>query len=219
VPLVFGKKRRAADAAQRALRDASERVAFLEHAVDQAEHFAGVTGAEAAAASSLPLKAGENLLCCVDGAALIEPRRAAGHWEGRSQGLSVPVPGLSRVRYRIGATHGTYVQGDERPTPIDTGAFTITTTRAVFMGMKQTREWAWSKLLGISHAADSPWTAIAVSNRQKTSGVLYGSEHEDLVRFNIDLAVAIATGARATLVGELTDELAEARKALAAGPH
>src|SRR5690349_3850546 len=70
------------------------------------------------------------------------------------------------------------------------GTFVVTNQRAVFIGAKQTREWSWSKLLGFTHAAEAPWTAIAVSNRQKTSGVLYDTEHEDHVRFVLDLAVA-----------------------------
>jgi hypothetical protein len=111
------------------------------------------------------------------------------------------------IRYRVGETHGTYVQGDEHPTPIDTGTFSITTTRAVFVGPKQTREWAWAKLLGITHEQDAPWTAIAVSNRQKTSGVAYDQPNSELVRFYLDLAVAIANDDRERLIQQLTTEL------------
>jgi len=64
----------------------------------------------------------QRLLFVVDGATLIEPRRGPGHWQGRNQGVSIPVPGLHGVRYRVGATHGTYVQGQEQPTAIDTGS-------------------------------------------------------------------------------------------------
>lgn len=206
---MFGKKRREGQAAAAS----AAHLAFLAQAVEQAKSYEGVVGAEAAGATPLPLKANERLLLCIQGAALIEPRHAAGHWEGRSSGVSVPVPGLSRVRYRVGATHGTYVQGAEVPTPIDTGSFTITTTRAVFVGPKQTREWAWSKLLGITHSQDPPWSAISVSNRQKTSGVLYDAAHADQIRFTLDLAIAIVQNDRATLVAHLTEELNAARVA------
>src|SRR5947207_4554976 len=207
---MFGKKHRAAQQAAQAAaaaQHAAAHVALLEQCLEQARTFDGVTGTDAEAASLLPLKKNERLVLVGQGAVLVEPRRAAGHWEGRSQGVSVPVPGLRGVRYRVGATHGTYVQGEEAPTPIDTGTFTLTTTRAVFVGPKQTREWDWSKLLGITHAADAPWTAIAVSNRQKTSGVLYDAANEDVVRFNIDLAVALYRGERAALVSQLEAEL------------
>jgi hypothetical protein len=214
---MFGSNRRAAEKAAREAAASAARVALLQDLLDQARTFQGVTGDEAAEASPVPLKRDERLLLCVQGAALIEPRKRAGHWEGRSQGVSVPVPGLRGVRYRVGASRGTYVQGEEVPTPVDIGSFTVTTARAVFVGPKQTREWAWTKLLGITHAVDSPWTAISVSNRQKTSGVLYDNEHEDVVRFNIDLAVAIATGERDGLVKELEEDLAHARAELS--PH
>jgi hypothetical protein len=194
-----------------AVTDQAAQVATLESFVEQARTFEGVTGDEAAEASPLPLKRGERLLFCGHGAALIEPRRTPGRWEGRSQGISIPIPGLRGMRYRVGASRGTYVQGEEVPTPIDIGSFSVTTKRAVFVGPKHTREWSWGKLLGVTHAVDAPWTAISVSNRQKTSGVLYGDEHEDIVRFNIDLAVAIATEQRDNFVTELEEELAAAR--------
>jgi len=143
----------------------------------------------------------------VNGAALIEPRREAGRWQGRNQGVSIPIPHTHGIRYRIGATHGTYVQGAEHPTPIDSGTSSITTTRAVFVGPKQTREWAWSKLLGITHEQDAPWTAIAVSKRQKTSGVAYDEPNAELIRFYLDLAVAIANDDRDALVRQLNGEL------------
>jgi len=76
------------------------------------------------------------------------------------------------------------------------------------MGATSTREWQWSKLVGITHATDAPWTAISVSNRQKTSGVLYDTAHEDELRFRLDLAIATATGTRAELVAQIEGELA-----------
>jgi hypothetical protein len=101
------------------------------------------------------------------------------------------------------------VQGEEVPTPIDTGTFTITNTRAVFVGAKATREWAWGKVLGVTHSDDPPWTAIAVSNRQKTSGVLYDKDHAEMVRFWIDLALGRATGSAGHLIADLQSEIAQ----------
>jgi hypothetical protein len=194
---------------------ASDRAVLLQHLIDQAQHFQGLSADQP---SPVALARGEMLLFVVEGAYLIETRRGPGHWQGRTQGLSVPIPGLPRVRYRIGATHGTYVQGEERPTPIDIGSFSITTTRAVFVGPKQTREWSWSKLIAITHDANSPWSTIAVSNRQKTSGVLYDTQHADIVRFYLDLAIAIAHDDRASLVEHLTAELNDVLRQLPPPP-
>jgi hypothetical protein len=111
------------------------------------------------------------------------------------------------MRYRIGATRGQFMAGEERPTPIDEGTFVVSSERAVFIGAKQTREWAWSKLLGVIHSDDAPWTSIAVSNRQKTSGVLYDKQNEEQVRFALDLAIARAEGTAASLIAQLESEL------------
>ena len=100
------------------------------------------------------------------------------------------------------------MQGEEQPTPIDRGTFVISTQRAVFIGAKQTREWLWSKLIGFTHSADAAWTAIAVSNRQKTSGVLYDDANADRVRFLLDLAAARAAGTTDTLLAQIEGELA-----------
>jgi hypothetical protein len=155
--------------------------------------------------SDLPvaLRATERAYLTVTGVALVEPRRGPGSWKGANQGVSVKVPGTKSMRYRVGQTRGTYEQGEERPTPIDTGTFTLTTTRAVFVGEKQTREWLWSKLLGVVHDSRHPWSSIAVSNRQKTSGVLYDDNNADTIRFWIDLAVARATGRTDQMAAEL----------------
>jgi len=133
---------------------------------------------------TLMLKKDERAFRVLQGSALIEPRRLPGHWEGRSQGFSLRV--AKGVRYRVGASRGHYVAGDEVPTPIDAGTVTITDQRVVFQGPKATREWAFSKVLGLQHvdARRSPWTAIQVSNRQKTSGFLYTPETAAGVRFH-----------------------------------
>jgi hypothetical protein len=63
-------------------------------------------------------------------------------------------------------------------------------------------------LIGFTHSADIPWTAISVSNREKTSGVLYDAKTEGRVRFLLDLAVARSEGSTDALVNELQSELA-----------
>jgi hypothetical protein len=201
----FFKERRerhaAAVAAQRA---ATAEMAWqadenlLRQEVEMATGFRGIARDDLAAEgahSPVAIKANERVILIGEGnAALIEPRRGPGHYSGASQGVSVRVPGTRSMRYRVGATRGTYVQGDETPTPIDNGQFVITTTRTVFVGPKQTREWAWAKLVGIEHHVDPPWTSIAVENRQKVSGILYDASHERYVQFCFDLASAIGLG-------------------------
>ena len=171
-----------------------------------AREYDGITAADGHPIPII-LKSGERMLATLSGATLIEPRKGPGHWEGRSQGVSVHVPGTRSVRYRVGASHGTFVQGVEHPTVVDVGTFTLTSNRAVFTGSKQTREWAWSKLISVTHASDADWTMLSVSNRQKVSGIGYDDAHADLCRFWIDFAVARATGSLPQLIESLEAEL------------
>ena len=196
--------------------EAQHRATLVEH-LEEAKNFAGADISEVPDCP-LHVHTGERVYLNGQGAHLIEPRRAPGHYEGGSQGFSVRVPGTKSMRYRVGATRGTFVQGDEQPTSIDEGAFVITDQRAVFIGNTQTREWLWSKLIGVTHCADAPWTAIAVSNRQKTSGVLYDTAGEDDVRFMLDLAIAHASGTTDSLVHDIQTALSALGPAPAPAP-
>jgi hypothetical protein len=100
------------------------------------------------------------------------------------------------------------VQGAEKPTIIDQGDISITTQRVVFRGGKYTREWLISKLLGLMHDAHDPWTAIQVSNREKTSGIVYSGLAPDPVRLRLAVAVAIFNGEAQQVAQELRDEMA-----------
>ena len=219
---MFGawKARRAAARERERLDDLAQQRAAIETELALAQQrLDAARGIDDATGSALPdgvgiiLKKGESVLCVVTGAVLVEPRKGPGQWKGRSQGVSVPIPGTS-LRYRVGASKGHFEMGEERPTPIDTGTFVITSARGVFVGQKQSREWVWSKLLGVTHY-DPGWTAMAVSGRQKVSGVGVDSANREALDFWIDLAVARANGTTAQLeddcrsdVEQLTDALA-----------
>jgi len=147
---------------------------------------------------------------------LVESRRGKGHYQGGSSGFSFRV--AKGVNYRIGATKGTFVQGEEKLTPIDSGNLVVTTQRAVFLGGMQTREWAWSKLLSIDHGASPTVTLIHVSNRQKASGILAGDDVAAEVGFRLELGAALFNGTEAELAARLGHELAEADAARPGGP-
>lgn len=147
--------------------------------------------------SGLVTRRGEGAYLVLQGVALIDPRRLPGHYSARSSGFSFHV--AKGVTYRVGGTRGTFQQGAEVPTPIDVGTMLVSDQRVVFTGPKQTREWDYSKLVGIQHDPKEPWTALQVSNRQKVSGVLYDDDSADDVRFRLELAVAAYNGTRAEL--------------------
>jgi hypothetical protein len=157
--------------------------------------------------SPLMLRSDERLASVTGGAGLFEPRRTPGHWEGRSAGVSVPV-GRTGLRVRVGKSAGTYVQGEEEPTIIDTGDASITTQRVVFQGARYTREWDYNRLVGVIHYSDQPCTAIQVSNRQKTSGIVYaGLPSPEPFRLALTVAVAIFHGEAEETAKELREEL------------
>ncbi len=154
----------------------------------------------------LVLKKGERSVFMFTGGGLFEPRRGPGHYRGASQGFSIPV-GNSGVRYRIGQSRGTFVQGDEAPTIIDTGPIVMTTARVVFLGAKRTVEWAFAKLIAVQHYHDRPWTAIQVSNRQKVTGITYDAANEHNLRLRLEAALALFNTETAELDAQLQEAI------------
>ena len=118
---------------------------------------------------------------------LHEAGRTAGHYEGSSQGFSVPL--FAGVRYRVGAQRGTYVQGDAIQVYKEVGDVVLTTDRVLFNGMMNTKEWLFTKWNGAAASEDETDYVFQVSNRQKTSGILFRPEDGRL--FNRFLAQAL----------------------------
>ena len=184
-----------------------EALDLLRWMVEDSQHQPGVD------APGFEERKGERTFAILDGVALIEPRRQAGTFQGRSSGYSFRI--VKGVNYRIGASKGTFVPGADVPTPIDTGTAFVTNQRVVFRGDKATREWAWSKLISLDHDDDLPWTSLPVSNRQKTSGLYYDEPNAPLVRYRLQQGLAHYQGRVALLTAELQAELGE----LQAGDH
>ena len=170
--------------------------------VEAASTFEGTTTNE------LMLKGNERVFLIVEGASLIEDRRGAGHWEGRSSGFSVPVASIGgrSIRYHVGQSRGHYVQGAPVPTAIDHGKAFITDQRVVFMGGKQTRECAYAKLLGVEHESGGV-TVFSVSNRQKATVIACGSEAAGTFVFRLDLALAHYRNTLPAFISQLESDL------------
>lgn len=210
------RRQRAADAAQRAdeqsrqsyekaLARWSEQRSAAAHLVDVATNFTGTTTDE------LMLKSGEAVFASISNASLMGEHKGAGHWEGRSSGVSIPIGSLGgrTVRYHVGATRGHYVQGAPVAAALDTGTFFVTNQRAVFVGAKRTSECAFSKLVAYRHDDSTGTTTLSVSNREKPTVVAYGAKIAGWVDFRFDLALAHFRGEVPTLVQGLQRSLAE----------
>jgi hypothetical protein len=184
------KEAREAAHAEKARDEAEQRLAELaadatraQEAWDHAKLDAGVTHVD-----GVQLKKGEVVYLVLNGVGLVEPRRGPTQWVGGSQGVSFKL--VKGVRYRVGATRGHVVQGEERPVVIDTGTGVVTNQRMMFIGDKRSTEWAYAKLLGFSLEQENI-ALFNVSNRQKASGFAYQADFDHIV----DAVVSAATAA------------------------
>ena len=118
---------------------------------------------------------------------LHEAGRTPGQYVGSSQGFSIPL--FAGVRYRVGAQRGTFVSGDPIQVYKEVGDVVLTTDRVLFNGMMNTKEWAFSKWNGAAASSDETDYIFHVSNRQKTSGILFSQADGRL--FNRFLAQAL----------------------------
>ena len=100
-----------------------------------------------------------------------EAGRAPGQYVGGTQGLSIPV--VAGIRYRVGAMRGTFVPGDAIQAYKEVGDVILSTDRIMFNGMYNTKEWAFAKWNGAATSDDESDYIFNVSNRQKTSGILF----------------------------------------------
>lgn len=199
------REKKAAEAYQQALGAWQAQHDGYAHLIEVARGFSG------AASNEILLKANEALFFKVTNTALVEERAGKGHFEGSSQGLSIPVGSIHgrSVRYRVGTTKGHYVQGAPVPTAIDKGTLFITNQRVIFQGARQTRECAFAKLIGFTHDDSEGSTTFSVSNRQKPTTIFYGPSCAMDVDFRIDLALAHFQGTVAELVADLMQDLAQ----------
>jgi len=200
------KEKKAAEAAAAANEAWQNSNAWLTDHLEMAQ-----IGRGSADADGILLKSGEEVFAEVQDTALIEDRRGAGQWEGRSRGVSIPVGSIGgrSVRYRVGSSKGHFVQGEMHPEAVDTGTTYVTNQRVVFVGAKQTRECLFSKLVAIHRGAPVGATTFSVSNRQKPTVIYYGPAAAAEVDFRIDLAAAIAVGNRDAFIAKLQRQLAE----------
>jgi hypothetical protein len=131
---------------------------------------------------------------------LIEPRRLPGHFMGGNGGFGFHVVRTSAARTPSAAAE---------PSPIDTGVITLTDQRAVFSGSLHLHTWDYDAVIGFYSNPEPPWTAIAVSDRQRVAGVRYDSGHSEEFRFALALGLARRHGATASLIEDLRRQVDE----------
>ena len=132
--------------------------------------FTAASKGEDSVPNSLMQKSGERTLWT--GKAIFhETGRTPSHYVGRSSGVSIPI--VAGIRYRVGATQGELIPGEDLQMDRDQGTVMLTTERLIFTGSTKTQEWNFDKLLQAVCSSDQTDYFISVSNRQKTSGVRF----------------------------------------------
>jgi len=152
----------------------------------------------------------ETLYMKLEGAACVEVRHAPGQFKSRSQGMSFRI--AKGINYRVGGSSGHYVPGPESPTAIDAGVVLVTSDRILFRGVRESREWKYTSLTGFDDSNEGSWTALPVTNRQKTSGIGYPADLADDVRLRMRLALADYHGSRKHIAAEIEGQLAQLDK-------
>ena len=205
------KEQVAAAAIDEAKSEWSQHVAALQSLIDV------VAGTKVLAANGLLLKPGEVLLGQVQNVGLVEQRTDGGHWQGASQGFSIPIGSIKgrSVRYRVGATRGHYVQGTPHPTAVDHGSLSITSQRIVYQGASKTAECLFTKLLGVQQS--SGMIVISVSNRQKPTVVHVGASLDDWAADRISIATSLYQGEKDEVLAQLAEQLSQVNASKPAG--
>lgn len=121
---------------------------------------------------SLVQKAGE-LLLWTGNAIFHEAGRTPSRYVGGTQGFSIPI--VAGIRYRVSATKGTLVPGEEMQLDRDQGFVKLTNQRLIFAGQTSTTEWPFAKLLSTFTNPTQDDYNFGVSNRKKTSGLRFSS--------------------------------------------
>jgi hypothetical protein len=181
------KAKRAAKKAQAQyeleLRDWTIEQQTLTHALDI---FTGAANGEEPADNNLVQKAGE-LILWTGTAIFHEAGRTPTRYTGRSQGISIPI--VAGIRYRVGASAGQIIPGEEMQMDKEQGMVKLTNQRLIFVGSNNSTEWAFAKFLAANSNPTRDDFLFAVSNRKKTSGLRFSPA--DGIAFSRLLALAL----------------------------
>ena len=144
---------------------------------------------------------GEKAYFKLDNVSLTEWRSTGSSYQGGSQGVSFRI--AKGVSYRVGQSRGTLTKNPEQLQVVDQGSAIFTDKRIVFAGTKSNREWDFSKMVNVDVGTNGIYVNIAVSNRQKNSGLRASND--------ADLTPGILTG----IVVEINEKGLEAAKTYA----
>jgi len=168
-----------------------------------------VDGMPLPSTAKFPLKPGEGFVYQLRNVSLVEPRRGT---RTSSRTTHAATFALAKgLYYTVGSSKGVSPEPDDELKVIDQGTATFTSKRVVFAGSKQTREWAFAKMLGWDEGAGALLT-IAVSNRQKVSGIQLNGRSELMPSVALQIAIAVGEDGWDTARGMCVRGAENARK-------
>ena len=119
--------------------------------------------------AGFPLRHGEKYVITLKDQMLMETRRAPRVTTRKTDAFTVAL--AKGFFYTAAGGSSVSPEPGDEIRQIDVGTATFTTHRVVFVGSKQTREWDFAKLLGVNEEPGGVQIMIAVSNRQRMSGL------------------------------------------------
>jgi hypothetical protein len=153
----------------------------------------------------------EEVILIASNVHLVESRKGPNRFRGSSAGVSVRLS--RRVSVRSGSFSGESLSTASIPTIVDSGQFVITTKRAVFTGPKETREFVYTKLLGVnrqSFDASNSVIYLPVSARKSVSGIGTGNSSLDVIQNRLAIALELRSKTKFQMIAELRSQLDQA---------
>ena len=150
----------------------------------------------------------EEIILIASGVHLVESRKSPARFKGSSSGITVRLS--KRVSLRSGSFSGESIPNSSSPTVVDSGQFVVTTKRAVFAGLNETREFHYTKLLGLNRQTfDSSNSVLylSMSGRKSVSGIGTGSTSLDIIQDRLEIALELRSKTKEQMIAELRSQL------------
>jgi hypothetical protein len=128
-----------------------------------------VAGKEVSLDVGISLQKGERLIYALPNVALTEYQSTGSSYSGGSVGVSFPLVG--RIRGNVGGQSGQITKNPEQLMIVDQGRAFFTDQRIIFSGAKLVRDWDLDKAIEVAPGPNGFNVKIAVSNRERTSGL------------------------------------------------
>lgn len=117
----------------------------------------------------LSLQTGEKLIYSLPNVALTEYQSTGSSYSGMNAGVSFPLVGS--LRGNVGGQGGQITRNPEQLMAVDQGRVFFTDQRIIFSGAKLVRDWDLDKTIELAPGPNGFNVKIAVSNRERTSGL------------------------------------------------